>query len=109
MITGFLRPDSGTATVDGIPTAGALLFILNNDGSDAIIGTFDGIADLDTIIIGGYEWQISYTADYLGDNIGTFTGGNDIALKAIPEPSAVALLGVSILALSLANRRRPSA
>ncbi len=98
-----------TATVDGIPTAGALLFILNNDGSDAIIGTFDGIADLDTIIIGGYEWQISYTADYLGDNIGTFTGGNDIALKAIPEPSAVALLGVSILALSLANRRRPSA
>ncbi|MEN9991823.1 MAG: hypothetical protein RLZZ224_1525, partial [Verrucomicrobiota bacterium] len=35
----------------------------------------------------------------------SFTGGNDVALRAIPEPSAALLGGLSALAL-LRRRRR---
>ena len=94
-----------TATVGYAPSNGDLLFILSNDGTDAINGTFSGIADLSTIDLGGYQWKISYTADYAGSNTGTFTGGNDIALLAIPEPSALALLGLSVLGLAARRRR----
>jgi autotransporter-associated beta strand protein len=94
-----------TATVGYTPLNGQLLFILTNDGTDAINGTFSGIADLDTIDLGGYQWRISYTANYAGSDTGTFTGGNDIALMAIPEPSALVLLGLSTFCL-VSRRRR---
>jgi fibronectin-binding autotransporter adhesin len=94
-----------TASVGYTPVNGQLLFILNNDGADAIIGTFSGIADLDTIDLGGYQWKISYTANYVGSDTGTFTGGNDIVLKAVPEPSALVLLGLSTFCL-VSRRRR---
>ena len=94
-----------TATVGYTPLNGQLLFILTNDGTDAINGTFSGIADLDTIDLGGYQWRISYAANYAGSNTGTFTGGNDIALMAIPEPSALVLLGLSTFCL-VSRRRR---
>jgi autotransporter-associated beta strand protein len=96
-----------TATVGYTPTGGDLLFILNNDGSDAITGTFFGIADLDTIDLGGYQWQVSYTANYAGANTGAFTGGNDIALMAVPEPTAALLSCLSLLPL-LRRRRADS-
>jgi len=51
---------------------------------------------------GGY-WQINYHDTVAGLNGGTQQ--NFITITAIPEPSAVALLGVSLLVLSLANRR----
>jgi autotransporter-associated beta strand protein len=94
-----------TATVGYTPVNDQLLFILTNDGTDAINGTFSGIADLDTIDLGGYQWRISYTANYAGSDTGTFTGGNDIALMAIPEPSALVLLGLSTFCL-VSRRRR---
>ena len=83
-----------------------LLFILNNDGSDAITGTFSGLDDLDTIDLGGYQWRISYTANYAGSNTGTFTGGNDIALMAIPEPSALVFFGLSTFCIVSRRRRK---
>jgi autotransporter-associated beta strand protein len=81
---------------------GDLLFILLNDASDAINGTFSGLAQ-DAIVTnyGGFDWKISYTADSTGN---TFTGGNDIALMAVPEPSATLLGGLGIFALM--RRRR---
>jgi autotransporter-associated beta strand protein len=94
-----------TATVGYSPVNDQMLFILINDGSDAIVGNFSGMAHMDTILLDGYQWQISYTANYTGSNTGTFTGGNDIALKAIPEPSALVLFGLSTLGL-VARRRR---
>ena len=81
---------------------GNLIFILLNDASDAISGTFSGFAQ-DAIVThyGGFDWKISYTADSTGN---TFTGGNDVALMAVPEPGAVLLGGLGMLALL--RRRR---
>lgn len=83
------------------PVNGDLIFILLNNESDAINGTFSGLAQGATVgNYLGFDWQISYVADSTG---GTFTGGNDIALMAIPEPKA-ALLGA--LGVMLLFRRR---
>lgn len=90
-----------TATVGYAPVNGDLLFILANDGADAINGTFSGMAHLSTITLDGYEWQISYQADSVG---GTFTGGNDVALLAVPEPGAAVIGGLGVL--MLLRRRR---
>ncbi|MEO5714831.1 MAG: autotransporter-associated beta strand repeat-containing protein [Luteolibacter sp.] len=83
------------------PVNDALFFILANDGSDAISGTFSGLADGSTVNFGGQDFHISYFGDSVGN---TFTGGNDIALMAVPEPSA-AFLG-ALGALALIRRRR---
>lgn len=86
------------------PVNGTLLFILLNNDSDAVSGTFSGLAQGATVgSYLGYDWRISYEANSLGS---TFTGGNDIALQAyvIPEPKA-ALLG-AIGVLLLFRRRR---
>ena len=85
------------------PVNGDLIFILLNDLSDAITGTYTGYAQGAEIgTYGGFAWQISYNADS-GTN--SFTGGNDIALMAVPEPNAAALVG-SLGLLALLRRRR---
>ncbi len=88
----------------GTYAANDLIFILLNDGSDAITGTYASLAQGDTVTTyGGFNWNISY----LGDSVGnTFTGGNDIVLQAvvIPEP-ATALLGCLGLLFLLRRRR----
>jgi autotransporter-associated beta strand protein len=65
------------------PAEGDLVFLVTNDGNDAVGGTFAGFPQ-DAVVTrsGGYDWQISYTANSAA---GTFTGGNDIALRSIPE------------------------
>jgi len=65
------------------PAEGDLVFLVTNDGNDAVGGTFAGFPQ-DAVVArsGGYDWQISYTADSAA---GTFTGGNDIALRSIPK------------------------
>jgi autotransporter-associated beta strand protein len=81
---------------------GDLLFILLNDGSDAISGAFSGLAQNDVVTnFGGFDWKISYTANSAG---GSFTGGNDVALMAIPEPGATLLGSFGLLAFL--RRRR---
>jgi autotransporter-associated beta strand protein len=92
------------ATVGYTPVNNQLLFILVNDGTDAISGTFAGLADGSTFTADGKDWKISYQANYTGSNTGTFTGGNDIALMAIPEPRAALLGGLGML--MLLRRRR---
>ena len=87
----------------GSYTLGDKLFILTNDGSDAITGSYSGfVQGARVATYGGYDWAISYLADATGN---TFTGGNDIALMAVPEPSASLLIG-SFGALVLLRRRR---
>ena len=100
--------------LDGFsPALGTILFIVVNDGTDAVTGNFDGLAHSQYLNFEGMTWQISYTAHYQGEDtiggvsLGTFDGGNDIALVAIPEPSTYGLvLGVLTLALAAVRRRR---
>lgn len=100
---------TGSATLAGMlslttsftPSNGALFFILLNDGTDAINGTFAGLDNNQTFSSGGQSFQISYFGD---SGASSFTGGNDAVLMAIPEPSAALLGGLGLLALM--RRRR---
>lgn len=90
-----------SASLGYVPANGDLLFILANDGTDDITGTFSGLADNSTFNVGGQDFQISYFGDSAAN---TFTGGNDVVLMAIPEPGAVLLGSLGVLALL--RRRR---
>jgi autotransporter-associated beta strand protein len=102
---------TGTVTLSGLlaltvgytPANGDMLFLVANDGTDAINGNFAGLAQGAEFIQGGQKWSIHYNAD---STTSSFTGGNDVALMAIPEPRAALLGGLGMLMLL---RRRRSA
>ena len=72
-------------------------------------GFFDSGAGVSvpTIQIGSDWFALSTTADSVG---GTFTGGNDVALYAIPEPGTWAMLlgGFGMLVIGRRMLRRMS-
>ena len=102
---------SSIATLAGVlsvttgfsPTNGNLFFLINNDGSSAISGVFsNGPVNGNTYTFGGSQ---QYAISYFGDSSTTsFTGGNDVVLKAVPEPGAALLGGLG--GLFLLRRRR---
>jgi fibronectin-binding autotransporter adhesin len=102
---------TGTVTLSGLlnlissftATNDDLFFLIKNDGTDGISGTFSGLADGSSFFAGTQEYKISYFGNAEGTP--SFTGGNDVALMAIPEPSAALLSGLGLLALL--RRRRP--
>jgi autotransporter-associated beta strand protein len=99
-VTGTVNITGGSLNTlfTGSYSLGDMIFLLLNDGGDAITGTYTGLAQGDLITGGGFDWQISYVANSGGSP--SFTGGNDIALMAVPEPNVAALLsGIGILAL----------
>lgn len=84
------------------PANGTLFFILANDGTDAITGTFSNASvNGGTYTLGGQKFQISYAGD---TTTSSFTGGNDVVLQAVPEPASLLLGAVAIL--TLLRRRR---
>jgi hypothetical protein len=60
-------------TLNFTPATGSKFTIIDNDGADAVVGTFNGQAQGMTVHIGGRPFSISYT----GGN------GNDVVLTAI--------------------------
>jgi fibronectin-binding autotransporter adhesin len=100
---------TGTVTLDGLlslsmgftPAENNLFFLILNDGTDAVTGTFTGLAENSVFSQGGTQFRITYAADSTSNS---FTGGNDVALIVVPEPSSVllAFLGLS----GLLRRRR---
>ena len=89
-----------------IPAHNDRFFIIINDGVDAVSGTFVGFTQGSTLSFGGRDFMVGYTGDSAG---GSFTGGNDVVLQAIPEPGAgTLLLGSLGMALGLQRRRRRS-
>ena len=81
------------------PTPGDLFFLLNNDGIDPVTGLFLQGA---STTFDGTTFDISYTGDFT-TNAFAAAGGNDVVLRVVPEPSALALLFAGGL---LAGRRR---
>ena len=79
-----------------------IFFVILNDGTESVVGTFNGLAQGATLP--GGQFRISYTADSVGV---TETGGNDVALiaLAVPEPGT-ALLALFGAATLLRGRRR---
>ena len=102
---------TGTVTLSGLLSiqasgspsyqSGDMIFLILNDGTDAIVGNFSNFSEGATATFGGFDWTITYQAD---STLTSFTGGNDVAFRAIPEPSAALLGGLSLLALL--RRRR---
>ncbi|HEX5177308.1 MAG TPA: hypothetical protein VFV83_09780, partial [Chthoniobacteraceae bacterium] len=108
--TGSGLVSNGAVTLEGgelvltIGLSGVLptdrFFILANDGADPITGTFNGMPDKSLLTLNGQMFQISYDADMTS---GSFTGGNDVALFAVPETGTVGLL---LFGSTLLMRRR---
>lgn len=97
----------------GTPSLGQPFWLVTNDETDEIFGRFANVTQESPYVhlfpeaegwvsFGGQEFAVFYHADYEGE---TFTGGNDLALKAVPEPSAAMLLTGAVL-FSLARRPR---
>jgi autotransporter-associated beta strand protein len=113
--TGSGVVSNGAVTLDGselvltIGLNGILptdrFFILTNDGIDGITGTFNGLANKSFVTLNGQIFQISYDADVTS---GSFTGGNDVALFAVPEPGTVGLLLIGTILLQRRRQHRPS-
>jgi autotransporter-associated beta strand protein len=59
-----------SVTLGAAPPSGQIFTIINNDGVDAVVGTFAGIANGATIVVGGVNFRVFYTG---GD-------GNDVVL-----------------------------
>lgn len=75
---------------------GDILYIVVNDGSDAVNGVFTKLNNADAVLTEGsvfsynsQNYQITYAANAEGD---AFSGGNDIALMVVPEPSTWAMI-----------------
>ena len=69
------------------------ILLVDNDGADAIVGTFNGLAE-------GASVGSGYTLTYVGDT------GNDLVLQGgtvVPEPAGLGLIGLALLAV---RRRR---
>jgi len=103
-VTGFVSLAGLLAvTTSYTPANNSLFFILANDGTDAISGTFSNAPTNGAAYTFGLQtYQISYAGDFANR---TFTGGNDVVLMAIPEPNAAMLIG-SFGLLALLRRRR---
>ena len=91
----------GTLLNAFIPAHDSLFFLIANDGTDAVGGTFAGLPQGAQLDFGGQIFVITYLGDLATQ---TFTGGNDVAIRAVPEPNTSAMfLGAAGL---IALRRR---
>jgi hypothetical protein len=94
----------------------ALLFIVVNNGTGAASSPFSGVtlggqavSNLSNIVIGSQRFSLVYNADFDGFSGfygGSASGGNDIALIAVPEPVTAISLLVGVAVLGLIRRRR---
>ncbi len=108
--TGTGATSTGTLTLNGGELALSIgtgikkddmFFVILNDGADVITGTFNGLAQGAQFSVSGQLFRISYTADVFTISE---TGGNDVALIAVPEPGSAMLFFAG--AATLLRRRR---
>jgi len=85
----------GSATLGGTlgfsPPNGTSFTIINNDGGDAVIGTFAGLPEGSTVVLGGQGFKVSYVGGTGNDVVLTvaapnLTVNNAVAPSASPPP-----------------------
>ena len=99
-VVGLVKLYSATLSLSlgFMPMAGTMFTIINNDLSDGIAGTFDGLAEGTTFTAAGEAFSITYHG---GD-------GNDVVLTSVvPEPTTWILvtLGAAVLIVTRKQRR----
>ncbi len=72
-----------------VPKESDVFFVILNDGADPIKGILTGLPQGATFRSGDHTWQVSYTGD-AGSNSFIKAGGNDLALRVVPEPAKTA-------------------
>jgi autotransporter-associated beta strand protein len=99
-------------TLGYTPSGGDTLFIaVITDPAGTVAGTFNGIPQGGTIVVGSYAAQVSYTGD---STTSAVTGGNDVVLynfaaAPVPEPAGVlAVAAATGLLVRRPRRTRPT-
>jgi fibronectin-binding autotransporter adhesin len=91
---GELKVSTGPVTLGGATLAieamafkrgpaRTLVWLVNKESAGAVSGTFSGLAEGATVMVGDVPCVITYQANYPAG----FTGGNDVALNVPPMPS----------------------
>jgi hypothetical protein len=107
--SGIMTLDISGATGTGY-TYGIGVVIVNNTGAGTTTGTFAGLAN-DAVVsglpidpgAGIYGWVIRYDYNSLTD---AYSGGNDIALVPVPEPTTILGLGMATIGAIYYRRRK---
>lgn len=75
-VTGAVNLTGSTfaATLGYAPFTGASFLLIDNDGSDAVTGTFNGIAEGGTVLLNGKTFTITYHGGDGNDVVLSFTG-----------------------------------
>ena len=92
-----------------VPTGHDILFLINDTGNAADIGSFQYADDARIGTFNGFNWFITYDANNVASP--SLNGGNDVAIYSapVPEPSTLILFGVGaigILGCAWQRRRR---
>jgi len=92
------------------PLANDIFWLVSNDDVDAVNGVFTSLNGVGTTLNEGslftwnsQQWQITYTANF--ESL-SFSGGNDIAIMAVPEPATSVLVILAGMAVCVSRRRR---
>jgi hypothetical protein len=86
-VTGSVNLANATLILDGgyVPAAGNSFILVDNDGTDPVVGTFNGLPQGATVVFNGVSLRLSYTG---GD-------GNDVALFVYQNTAAPTDLSLS--------------
>jgi autotransporter-associated beta strand protein len=91
---------AGSLSNGFLPEIDQLFFLIVNDGTEPVSGTF---AQGATVTFSGIPFQIGYAAN---SQTNSFNGGNDVVVRAVPEPAAALLSGAALMLLLSQRRRR---
>jgi fibronectin-binding autotransporter adhesin len=100
-----------------VPRLNNSFMIIKNDGADAVIGTFTGLAQGATVTSDGITYTVSYTGGDGNDVVLTVTGVSaslgapntgfaQLVKSGVLLPAFAALSGVGILAVQVISRKR---